>query len=308
MVEPLAFDAHSEPSGLAQRVQVQSQNLDERLDEIQKSIQQLRDASKDNTDETLGKLAHAAQAIANGQVYQQIDLEAKGELDELATSLNQTLLNLQQLDASVKQQSTKVPELAVQLDAITEDTKQATQNVMSRLDTLMASIDQATHALNGLENQLRDLETYRSELQQGIQDFLERASQGENPASLAQEVFEFLFAQQIKAPTGPLDFNLIKTVLKSIGDESFEILNTLQLQDITRQKTEKVVLLLKQFQSGLKRLLAIFNIHPAETEPEDDLTNGRIATQDNIFQATLQADHTKGSVDDIVAQFKQDRM
>jgi hypothetical protein len=70
---------------------------------------------------------------------------------------------------------------------------------------------------------------------------------------------------------------------------------------------EKVVLLLKQFKEGLNRLLDIFHINGLDGEPaaEPEVFEKRvIATQENIFETTLEADGKKQSVDDIIAAFK----
>ncbi|HWQ08914.1 MAG TPA: HAMP domain-containing protein, partial [Holophaga sp.] len=115
-----------EPEGLLKEFRERSEALDTRLDRLQELIQQIRGEIQDDSRQSLSRLARVAQDMADGKVYQEIDIQAKGEIGALVQSLNQTLQNLQQLDASVKQQSTQVPELAAQLDAITADTEQAT--------------------------------------------------------------------------------------------------------------------------------------------------------------------------------------
>jgi signal transduction histidine kinase len=141
MESPEALDPQTqtgdEPEGLLKEFRERSEALDTRLDKLQDLIQQIRGEIQDDSQHSLTRLARVAQDMAEGKVYQEIDIQAKGEIGALVQSLNQTLQNLQQLDASVKQQSTQVPELAAQLDAITADTEEATQVVMNRLDTLM---------------------------------------------------------------------------------------------------------------------------------------------------------------------------
>ena len=125
------------PETLVAEFQARRERLDQRLVSLEQLIADLRQELQGDSQASLHRLAQAARDMANGQVYQKIDIEAKGELGALVSSINQTLLNLQQLDASVKHQSTQVPELAAQLDAITTDTEEATQTVMNRLDALM---------------------------------------------------------------------------------------------------------------------------------------------------------------------------
>ena len=289
--------------GMVQEFKERREQLDRRLDSIQELIQEVRRELQGDAEASIHRLAQAAQDMANGRVYQKIDIEAKGELGALVTSLNQTLLNLQQLDASVKHQSTQVPELAAQLDAITSDTEEATQNVMNRLDTLMALGEDAGKAIAACDGQMKKVQEGREALHSAVTGFLDRASAGENTTLLAQEVIEFLFAHQMEAAAPLPDLGPAQAKLRQVGDEAFEILNILQFQDITRQKIEKVVLLLKQFQAGLTRLLVIFNIHSGVLAGQG-FGDRHVATQDRIFDTSLEADSRKDSVEDIIAQFK----
>lgn len=302
-----APDEQLPPGGaetLLTEFQARRDRLDQRLVTLEELIGDLRQELQGDSQASLYRLAQAAQDMANGRVYQKIDIEAKGELGALVSSINQTLLNLQQLDASVKHQSTQVPELAAQLDAITSDTEEATQGVMNRLDTLMAASDDATRSLQACQQGLADQNERQSRMQEAVAVFLHRAAGGEDQATLAQEVLEFLFSQQVVAPAAPVDLAPTKALLDQVSDEAFEILNILQFQDITRQKIEKVVILLKQFQNGLNRLLVIFNINSA-TLGDQGFGERRVATQDRIFDTSLEADSRKDSVDDIIAQFKK---
>ncbi len=72
---------------------------------------------------------------------------------------------------------------------------------------------------------------------------------------------------------------------------------------------EKVVLLLKSFKTGLQRLLHIFKIESGEAgEAGQEIFEHRaVATQDKIFDTTLEMDNKKESVDDIIAQFKKNQ-
>jgi len=296
-----------EPDGLLREFRERSEALDTRLDALQEMIQGIRTEIHDDSTRSLHRLAEAAADMANGRVYQKIDLEAKGELGALVESINATLTNLQQLDASVKQQSTQVPELAAQLDAITADTETATQSVMNRLDTLMNSSEESGRALEIALSALQENQEAQARFQARIDEFLSRASGGEDPTKVAQQVLDFLFEHQMTTKLAPVDLSKVKESLTTVSDEAFEILNTLQFQDITRQKIEKVVLLLKQFKSGLQRLLHIFKIEAGEAgEAGKEIFEHRIvATQDNIFDTTLEMDNKKESVDDIIAQFKK---
>lgn len=289
---------------LVEEFRARRDRLDQRLVTLEALISDLRQELQGDAQSSISRLAEAAKDMANGRVYQKVDIEAKGELGALVSSINQTLMNLQQLDASVKHQSTQVPELASQLDAITADTEEATQSVMNRLDTLMAASDDAMKALQACQDGIGRQNALQAALQAAIGGFLDRAAAGEDHTALAQEILEFLFAHQITAQGQEVDSAPVKASLQKVSDEAFEILNVLQFQDITRQKIEKVVTLLKQFQGGLNRLLVIFNIH-SEGMLNSDFGERKVATQDRIFDTVLEADSRKDSVDDIIAQFKK---
>ena len=292
------------PESLVAEFQTRRERLDQRLLSLENLIADLRTELQGDSQASLHRLAEAAQDMANGRVYQKIDIEAKGELGALVSSINQTLMNLQQLDASVKHQSTQVPELAAQLDAITSDTEEATQSVMNRLDTLMAAADDASRAVQSCQDGLGRQNQRQATLHAAIAGFLDRAATGEDQNLLAQEILEYLFAHQVTAPPPEVDLGPATTMLQKVSDEAFEILNILQFQDITRQKIEKVVILLKQFQGGLNRLLVIFNIHTAGLGENQGFAERKVETQDHIFDTSLEADSRKDSVDDIIAQFK----
>ncbi|MCL1909144.1 MAG: protein phosphatase CheZ [Holophagaceae bacterium] len=280
-------------------------SLEARLDKILESIHQIRDDIHQGAEIDLARLSKAAVDMMNGRVYQHIDIQAKGELGVIVRTFNQTLANLQQLDASVKDQSTRVPELAAQLDAITADTEQATQNVMNRLDTLMAKTEDAGRFFAELKRNLEGYKADRDGLVDGIAVFLDRASRGENHTILAQEVLDYVYAYQVGSKPETIDLDDGQSLLQTVSDEAFEILNALQFQDITRQKIEKVIQLLKQFRLSLDRLLAIFKI-TEEDEAADAgvFENRNVATQNNIFKTGVVACADTDSVDDVVAQFK----
>jgi len=305
--EPAAVE-EIQPDGLLLEFRQRGEALDSRLDTLLSLVQDIRGEIRVESQKELQHLARAAEDMANGKIFQQIDIKAKGELGALVASINSTLLNLQQLDTSVKHQSTQVPELAAQLDAITADTEKATQNVMNRLDVLMAASDEVQSNIKEAVKALLATQEAQAKFHAGMDGFLAKATEGVDPAQLAQEILEFVFEYQMNPPPPAADMEKALAPLATVSDEAFEILNTLQFQDITRQKVEKVVLLLKQFKDGLNRLLAIFNIEgfdkPAASG-EQIFEHRQTATQENIFATTLEADDKKQSVDDIIAQFKK---
>jgi len=292
------------PGLLLSEFRRRNEALDVRLDKLLEHIQQIRSDIQQEGDSSLARLSKAAVDMMNGRVYQQVDIQAKGELGILVRTINQTMANLQQLDASVKDQSTRVPELAAQLDAITADTEQATQSIMNRLDTLMAKVEETGRFFNEVQ---KNVEQHTSGLQRmlgGISDFMERAKKGESSKKLAQEILDYMFEFQVATKPESIDLTAGQSLLHTVSDEAFEILNIMQFQDITRQKTEKIIQLLKQFRQSLDRLLVIFKINEETAEMEEVFEHRNVATQDNIFKTGVTANTDTDSVDDIIAQFK----
>jgi chemotaxis regulatin CheY-phosphate phosphatase CheZ len=298
-------DDSPSPETILHEFRARNAALDARLDKLLESIQRIREDIRHEAEDDLTRLSKAAVDMANGRVYQQIDIQAKGELGILVRTFNQTLLNLQQLDASVKDQTNKVPELAAQLDAITADTEVATQNVMNRVDMLMAKAEEAGRFFAELQRHSEEYKHEYEHLVDGISEFLERAKKGESSTKLAQEILDYWFESQVTPKPKPMDLSVGQALLQTVSDEAFEIMNILQFQDITRQKIEKVVQLLKRFRQSLDRLLEIFNIREEGAEETHEIfENRKASTQDNIFSTSIIAGGDTGDVDDIVAQFK----
>jgi hypothetical protein len=178
----------------------------------------------------------------------------------------------------------------------------------------MAASDAASSSLKAAVKALLETAEAQASFHAQMDAFLARAGEGADPIQLAQEILEFIFAHQMAPPPPPADLEKCLAPLQTVSDEAFEILNTLQFQDITRQKVEKVVMLLKQFKEGLNRLLDIFHINGLDGKPKEEsatetiFEKRAIATQENIFDTTLVADGNKQSVDDIIAQFKKDKV
>ncbi|MDR2697239.1 MAG: protein phosphatase CheZ [Holophagales bacterium] len=297
------------PETLLREFRERNEALDAKFDKLIESIQQIRSEMQHDAESGLLRLSQAAVDMMNGRVYQYIDIQAKGELGILVRTFNQTLANLQQLDVSVKDQTNKVPEVAAQLDAITADTEVATQNVMNRLDVLMAKTEDAGAFFADVQKSSEEYKTWHEQLFSDISVFLDRAKKGENSAIVAQEILDYAFELQVSPKPKPIDVSNGQSIFQSISDEAFEILNILQFQDITRQKVEKIIQLLKHFRQSLDRLLEIFKIKEEdeeETGEEDSnvFENRNVATQDNIFNTGVTAAKDTGSVDDIIAQFK----
>ena len=273
------------------------------LERLQTDIRQL-DQLKD--------VVLAAEKMLSGQHQAQVDMEAKGEVGRLVSAINQTLDNLQQLDKTVHHETGKVPQLAQHLDQITVETESATQQVLEKLDLMIEASEIQNNALTTIQNLTKERLAMDEEARASIEGFLQRLSEDGDHQLILQEAMEFvaLMGEQARVHEEKSE-----QVNQSVGHASekaetlmnyaFDIMNLLQFQDITRQKVGKVIALLKEMQSGLYRLLEIFNIAASKGD-ELELTEKHRATQDRILERNaLESDQMVSEVDSIIKDYQR---
>ncbi|MFH0925190.1 MAG: protein phosphatase CheZ [bacterium] len=259
--------------------------------------------------EVLSEIAQTTKAMAEGQFNQKLNIEAKGELGELARSINQTLINLQQLDVSIKGSSEEVPQLTAQLDKISKDTEKATNDVLSKLESILASVDKEVKEIQGLYEYVDGFDKIVNEIDVKYKSLLLslKDNRPEEKEKKSQNIIRFLsyvgetnkkqgqYCQKVKEKIGAFNNNI-----KGLQTDCYNIMDLLQFQDITRQKTDRIILLLKEMEKRLKRLLIIFNIQvdmPADNDAE------HVRVSKHIENVSLEADAGKEKVDNIIDQF-----
>ncbi len=272
------------------------------LEGLQSDIRQL-DHLKD--------VVMAAEGMLTGKHRNHISLEAQGEVGKLVSAINRTLVNLQQLDKTVHRETGKVPELASHLDHIINETETATQQVLEKLDLMIEGSERQNNALQELKTLSRRRLELDQEAKQSVERFLENLSKGEDQASVLQEAMDFvaLMGQQARvhlAKSEEVDQAIDQAAEQAeiLTNHAFDIMNVLQFQDITRQKVSKIIGLLKDMQTGLFRLLDIFNIRPDDSN-RLDLEEKHKATQERILERdAIATDAHVESVEDIIKNFQ----
>jgi len=272
------------------------------LERLQSDIRQL-DQLKD--------VVMAAEDMLSGKNRGLISMEAQGEVGKLIKAINQTLENLQQLDQTVHRETGKVPELANHLDQITNETETATQQVLEKLDMMIEGADQQNHSLEALKALSRDRLALDREAKKNIESFLENLNKGEDQASVLQEAMDFvaLMGEQARvhlAKSEEVDHAIDQTSAQAenLTNHAYDIMNVLQFQDITRQKVSKIIGLLKDMQTGLFRLLEIFNLQPDDAQ-RVELNADQQATQERILERdAITKDAHAESVEDIIQSFR----
>jgi chemotaxis protein CheZ len=267
------------------------------LERLQTDIKQL-DQLKD--------LVEAAEQMLSGQHKAQVDMEAKGEVGRLVTAINKTMDNLQQLDKTVHQETGKVPELAQHLDQITLETETATQQVLEKLDLMIEASEAQNNSLTTIQDLSKERLAMDAEARTNIEGFMQRLSEDGDHQLILQEAMEFVALMGEQARVHEMKSEQVNQSVSQANEKAvtlmnhaFDIMNLLQFQDITRQKVSKVISLLKEMQSGLYRLLEIFNI-AASKDDEIQLT-GKHATQDRILERNaIEKDQMLTEVESII--------
>lgn len=298
-----------DPRALLGKIEFFTDEVGKTFKGIMGSLNQLQDDIRQL--DQIKEVAGVAEQMLSGGFRGHVNLEAKGEVGKLVHAINQTLDNLQQLDKTVHEETGKVPELASHLDHITQETEEATGQVLEKLDLMIEGSEFQDQALNNIKALAHKRLEMDQEFKNSIDQFMNGLESNEDQAQILQDAMDFvaLMGQQTTAhlaKSQEVDEQVIAATARSedILNHAFDIMNILQFQDITRQKVSKVIALLKDMQSGLYRLLDIFNIQAMETH-RLELTEKQKATQDKILSRNaLESDSQVANVDDIIKNFQ----
>ncbi len=87
--------------------------------------------------EGLQELLAAAKAMTEGDFHRTVTIKTRGMIGELASYINHTLKNLQQLDPMVDESRRDIPRVAADLHEIIASTEQATNRVLEQAEGLL---------------------------------------------------------------------------------------------------------------------------------------------------------------------------
>ncbi len=256
------------------------------------------------------RLTNVTNTLHTGDVNGNIKV-AEGELEELSSAINQTILNIQQMDSSLKESKKDIPNLAHQLDCVSKDTEAAANNILNKLDSMLNISDENVSGLKTInEKYEKEFERFKK-YTDSFEDFhktiaLDKQISEKERLEACQKVGEFLslFSEDLKQQI-PIKKELEKDIQRgeetaiNIQSTILDIFNEFQFQDITRQKIQRIMLLLKEVEMRIERLLVVFNIK----KPPVESTEKVFRVSKHIESVTLETDSKKESVDDIVGNF-----
>ncbi|MDQ7053615.1 MAG: hypothetical protein Q9P14_12215 [candidate division KSB1 bacterium] len=162
---------------------------------------------------------------------------------ELIQFIQETTPIIEEMKNSILESSKKMPAALEQLDKITAATETATVDILDRLDQMQKRVD----------NALTSIQKIKSNLRQDSEEPLNRTSDLTELEQLEQDILE-------------------------IQNETFDIMNLLQVQDITTQQIMAANSLIESVQGKLEQLTSRFG--RLETQPDIDL----YAPESNVGQ------------------------
>jgi len=282
--------------------------------ELKSTIKSIEGAMSSDGVKAIEELAFAARSLAEGKIGRSVQTEVKGVLGELTNSINQTILNIQQMDSSLKESQKDIPDLAEQLDSVSKDTETASNNILNQLDNILNNSDNHVKHVKNLDKQYEaEFKLFRKysedfkAFQKSVTNDANATTEERNKQS--QKVFEFLslFSEELQDGLKAKEelreeIKNSKEMAESIQSTVLDIFNEFQFQDISRQKIQRIILLLKEVDSRIERLLIIFNI---KEESGISTKDKEFKVSKHIESVSLEKDSKKENVDDIVGSFFQ---
>lgn len=299
--------ARQDPRAIFARAKAVISQFQETMDGVNAALEDLHSGMSDLV--ALREVTKLAESLLEGQLDNSVDVEARGELGRLLSAINKTRDNLAQLDQGVHAETGKMPQLASFLDDISLETEQATTEVLTRLDDMIRYSESQSDELAKIESSsLERLEIDHLTCNK-INEFLGRLHN--DPETALQTALEHVALMGEEARVHLNRSEQLSMAIKASRDlaenqlnSAFDIMNLLQFQDITRQKVNKVITLLKEMQDGLYHLLKLFNLEVHSHQSDLNVEKIAKSTQDRIFTRHAFGDQPSVDVDAIVNQYR----
>jgi len=268
--------------------------------------------SSEDGNRAIEELTNAAKNLAEGKIGTKVKMAMEGVLGDLAGAINQTMLNIQQMDSSLKESQKKIPNLTEQLDSVSAETETAANNILNKLDDILNISDEHVKNIKTLNEKYEDeLKTF-GEYCETFESFRESVSleaniSEEERLKTCQNVSEFfsLFSEKSQKTLAAKEsfkksINVNMEKAESIQNTVLDIFNEFQFQDISRQKIQRIILLIRDIDTRIERLFVVFNIKKVKSaEKQKDV----FRVSEHIESVSLEKDSKKEDVDDIVGNF-----
>ncbi len=196
-------------------------------------------------------------------------------LEELVLFVQETTPVLQEMNSSIEETSKKMPYAVEKLDQVTETTEEATSGMLDGIDRILMHLDDVTAGIDELEQEIKN----RLERDRDIIIKLASSLEGEEEtrAAKVEEELKKLSEENLKKSPIPR----IREKIETVQSEAFDLINALQVQDITSQQIMAANHLIESIQDKLSELLTKFTgIEVQEVERKDRAFDPNAVFQD----------------------------
>ncbi len=221
--------------------------------------------------------------VESDEKHLKLQGQLANRIQSLESYLKDSMNTMKMIKPSIEQSAVFVPEAQGQLTKVTQATELATNEMLDRLDQMIVAQDEISGTL---EEELAKLDAIGLFSQQAgvIDECIQKIHEslnGKAKKAEAKVLFDEMSALwanlKQSAPTTLADeINQFKekitAFIADMQNKSYELMNSLQFQDITTQQIQHANNILQQTYSELSKIIELFNMYKIATEEEmDDL-------------------------------------
>ncbi len=171
-------------------------------------------------------------------------------LEELILFVKETTPLLLEVNNSILESSNKMPMAVQQLDKVSVTTEMATTDILDGLDRILESLEMTT----GMIDEVIEQDEQRIEKEKELILSIAQTLEGEEEtraARVEQALNEYYEKRKRNEP-----LELMRKNLEKVQSEAYDIMNLLQVQDITTQQIMAANSLIESVQVKLTQLIA----------------------------------------------------
>jgi hypothetical protein len=192
-------------------------------------------------------------------------------LEDLLVFVQEMAPMLNEMNKSIQDSSSKMPKAVQQLDKVTSATEMATHEILDKVDDMLAKLDGIEAHFKVVGERLKSEQKTLSEIAGGIEDLLKIPGVRETLGKLFEDETARQLGVKIKGIVdeflaGKVEDSLPEAVEQLLHDtqtDAYDIMNSLQVQDITAQQIEAAHVMLYSIQERLNHLIMKYS----EAEP-----------------------------------------
>ncbi|RMF56638.1 MAG: hypothetical protein D6743_19940 [Calditrichaeota bacterium] len=173
-------------------------------------------------------------------------------LEELVMFVQETTPLLEEVNSSILESSDKMPAAVKQLDKVSETTEMATTDILNRIDQILAHLEETLSLVDQIEKDDQERMQKERELILRLAETLD--GEAETRAARVDEALKSYYDDVSRKSK----FNRLRECFQELQGEAYEIMNLLQVQDITTQQIMAANSLIESVQSKLHKLMTQF--------------------------------------------------